>query len=829
MPEKPTYEELEKRIKELEQSKSKHMLAHEKCRENETLFRSVMEQSPLAIEIYDPNGKLLIVNDAWEPFWDMKKSDVVEFNIFNDPECERTGLTSAFKKVLQDTACSIPPSKYDPKESGFPEGSIRWISSKMYPIKNIDGKIKNIVLIMEDITALKVAEEALQNAHNELELKVEGRTKKLYNELQERKTLEKKLKFSAEKFERWKASSPIGILQSNARGGINDINDTILKMLGYSRQDLLDGNLDWTKLTPPEFLHLDMKAMEEASDKGFWTPFEKEYLHKDGHRVPIIIGGSVFKEYADEYIVFVIDITAIKEAETSLRESEEKYRMLFKNMAQGVFYQSADGKVVDFNQNALDMFGLNEDQFLGRTSFDPEWKVIHEDGSNFPGDQHPSMVALRTGKPVLNVTAGIFNTHRQDFVWLNINAIPQFKNGDSKPYQVFVTLHDITNLRKTEEELRQAHKMESIGTLAGGVAHDFNNLLYMIVGNTELALEDIPKWNPVHESLEEIKTASLRAAGIVKQLLNFSRKTNQNLKPMGAVAIIKDAMKFIRATLPSTIEINMKLPDVDVPILGDPTQMNQLMMNICTNASQAMEETGGTIEVKLEILIIDEKSANNYPKLSVGNHIKISVSDTGPGITPNILDRIFDPYFTTREFGESSGMGLTIVHGIVKNHNGVITVKSELGEGTTFNILFPVIDEEPKIEIGKPDELPTGTESILFIDDEKILVNLAGKTLERLGYKVRKSLNPIEALEIFQSSPNSFDLVITDMTMPQMTGAQLSKKLKKVRFDIPIIICTGHSAVIDEEKARQLGIDGFLMKPVSMSKISKAIREVLDK
>ncbi|MCD4736178.1 MAG: hypothetical protein K8R53_09060, partial [Bacteroidales bacterium] len=247
---------------------------------------------------------------------------------------------------------------------------------------------------------------------------------------------------------------------------------------------------------------------------------------------------------------------------------------------------------------------------------------------------------------------------------------------------------------RLEKELYQARKMDSLGTLTGGIAHDFNNLLYMIVGNTELALEDIPKWNPVHSNLEEIKSASLRAAGIVKRLLNFSRKTDQEMKPIGAITVIKDALKFMRSTIPRTIEFRKQLPDAEVPILGDPTQINQAMMNLCTNASQAMEETGGILEINVKNVILGVGAADNYLDLPAGDYLKITVRDTGPGISSEIINRIFDPFFTTKDMGKGSGMGLSIVHGIVKNHNGAITVDSKIDKGTTFTILFPVIDEK---------------------------------------------------------------------------------------------------------------------------------------
>jgi nitrogen-specific signal transduction histidine kinase/ActR/RegA family two-component response regulator len=399
-------------------------------------------------------------------------------------------------------------------------------------------------------------------------------------------------------------------------------------------------------------------------------------------------------------------------------------------------------------------------------------------------------------------------------------------NGTISKLTIF---HDITEIKDIEAQLRQSRKMESIGTLAGGIAHDFNNLLYMISGNAELALEDIPKWNPVHTNLKEIKSASLRAAGIVKQLLNFSRKTDKGLKLIGAVTVIKESLKFLRSTIPTTIEIRKHLPDEDIIILADPVQVNQVLMNLCINASQAMEDTGGILEVNVEMTTHEAGEIKNFVDLAPGKYLKMTVSDTGSGIAIEMVNRIFDPYFTTKGMGKGSGMGLSIVHGIVKNHNGAISVDSKLGKGTIFSLLFPVVDEKPKIETETINETPRGHETILFVDDEKSITDMTQKMLKRLGYKVETSLNPLQALDLFQSKPDEFDLVITDMTMPQMTGAKLSKKLIEIRSDIPIIICTGHSSLIDEEKAIQFGIAGYVMKPVSMSTIAKAIRKVLDK
>jgi len=418
-----------------------------------------------------------------------------------------------------------------------------------------------------------------------------------------------------------------------------------------------------------------------------------------------------------------------------------------------------------------------------------------------------------------------FRTKRGKPIWLELYTTV-FRDDKDTIYEGL--MHDITDQRKLEAELQQARKMESVGTLAGGIAHDFNNILYMIIGNADLALEDIPEWNPVQGNLQNIKTAGLRAAGIVKQLLNFSRKTTVETRPIGAVTVIRDALHFLRSTIPSSIEIRQSLPDTEVTILGDPIQVNQVMMNLCTNASQVMEETGGILDITLETVFLSSDSAGKPSDLLSGEYLKINISDTGPGMHPDIIHRIFDPYFTTKAVGKGSGMGLAVVHGIVKNHNGAITVDSIHGEGSTFAIFLPVAEEEPAMEVKTSDDIPSGSESILFVDDEPSIAEMTGQMLTRLGYEVVTTTEPTEALAMFQSNPDRFDLVITDMTMPRMSGVKLSERMKEIRQGIRVIVCTGHSPLIDEERAGSIGIEGYVMKPIVKNDLARTVRKVLD-
>jgi len=370
--------------------------------------------------------------------------------------------------------------------------------------------------------------------------------------------------------------------------------------------------------------------------------------------------------------------------------------------------------------------------------------------------------------------------------------------------------------------------MESVGTLAGGIAHDFNNILGIILGNAELAMDDVPEWNPAKFNLKEIRTASLRAKDVVRQLLSFARKTRLEKKPTNIVSIVKESLKLLRSSIPTSIEIHRNISaDIDT-ILADPTQINQVLINLCTNANHAMPD-GGIIDVILKSVELNENVTAQYPDLNPGRYVSLTVSDTGHGIPKEDMDRIFDPYYTTKDVGKGTGMGLAVVHSIVKEHNGIITVKSEPGKGTTFTIFFPAVDKEAVVESEPYEKLPMGNEKILFIDDEESIVNIARQMLERLGYEVDAKMSSIEALELFRFKPDQFDLVITDLTMPKMTGDKLVREILTIRPDIPVILCTGFSEKIDEKKATALGATDYIEKPVNQHDLAFKVREVLDR
>jgi len=384
-------------------------------------------------------------------------------------------------------------------------------------------------------------------------------------------------------------------------------------------------------------------------------------------------------------------------------------------------------------------------------------------------------------------------------------------------------------LAHSERQLQQAMKLQAIGTLAGGIAHDFNNILSPIIGYTELTMDDIPEDSQARKYLEKILKATNRAKELVQQILMFSRQDCQERKPLKVQNLIKEALKLLRATIPATVEINCDVGEDCGPIMGDPTQIHQVIMNLCTNAYHAMQETGGSLDVSLKEIDISYEQTRERLGMKLGKHLQLTVKDAGHGMEPEVLERIFEPYYTTKKQGKGTGLGLSVIDGIVKNHGGDITVSSQPGKGAVFNIYLPVIDHiDVETESAETTIAANGSERILLIDDEEQIIDFEQQILERLGYKVISKTDSEEALEEFAAQPDQFDLVITDMTMPKMTGDQLARKMMDIKPEIPVILCTGFNEAITEEKALAMGIDKFVMKPIVKDKLANTIRAVLD-
>jgi PAS domain S-box-containing protein len=519
-----------------------------------------------------------------------------------------------------------------------------------------------------------------------------------------------------------------------------------------------------------------------------------------------------------------------KRVQSALRESEELYRSFVQGFQGIAFRGRINFSPIFFHGAVEEISGYTEDEFING---DPRWdQVIHPD--DLPTISESSE---KIGSVPDYSAEREYRIIRKDgdIRWVH-EIIQNLCDRSGKPIMVQGAIYDVTDRKRAEEEkskleakLQQVHKMEALGTLAGGIAHEFNNILWIIIGNTELALYEIPKKHTSRQTLEEILKACLHAEAVVKQILTFSRQAEVEKRPLQIGKVVEEGLDLLRASLPTTIEISRKIECPSGTIIADSTQIHQVLINLCTNAAHAMREKGGVLEVGVVALELDADTVAQYPDLTPGSYLTLSVSDMGKGMDNKIIDRIFEPYFTTKGSAEVTGMGLAVVHGIVKSHGGVIGVQSEQGEGTTFYVFFPRVESEvtPKTKASEP--FPRGKERILFVDDEKALADMGKKTLERLGYEVIATTSSTDALDTFRANHDKLDLVITDQTMPNMTGDMLAKELMGIRSDIPIILCTGYSELITKESAEAMGIRAFVMKPLVTRDLATTIRKVLDK
>jgi len=515
-----------------------------------------------------------------------------------------------------------------------------------------------------------------------------------------------------------------------------------------------------------------------------------------------------------------------KQTEAQLLEASERFRRLVELSPLMISIQKA-GKYVYLNPAALKTLGASKpEELVGRSIFE----MIHPD---YWDAARKRFEIVAQGKPVTLTEEKVIRLDKK-VIDVELSQIQVF---DRDEHAVMVVGRDITEQKKAErekaalqEQLQQAQKMEAIGTLAGGIAHDFNNILAGIMGYAELAGLDLPEGSKAKENLQNSIKSAHRAKNLVQQILAFSRQKKQERRPIDIRPIIKEGVKFLRASLPTTIEIRQEMEEDLGTIEADPTQIHQVLMNLCMNASQAMGDQGGVLEVSLEKIDLDEGRSPSTLGLEPGPYLRLRVSDTGHGIPPEVLPRIFDPYFTTKEVGKGTGLGLAVVHGILKSYGGGISVSSEVGKGSSFGVYFPRIEApSPTLEAVQAEPLPPGRkERVLFVDDEQAIVEIGQKILEYLGYEAVVRTSSLEALELFRAKPYQFDLVITDMTMPNMTGAGLAHEILGIRPGMPIILCTGFSEQMSGEKAKGLGIREFVMKPLVVMDLAKAMRRALD-
>jgi PAS domain S-box-containing protein len=643
----------------------------------------------------------------------------------------------------------------------------------------------------------------------------------IVRDVSEHRRAERERRKMEERYRNFVENAIEGIFQTTPDGRFLTANPALARVLGYdSPRELMAAVSDLEKQ-----LYVDPERRREFKRtidlEGEVHNFEASMYRKDGNCCWVTINARVVRDPVGNVLYYEgtdEDITERKQAE------EERARLVaaIEQAAEGVIILDTAEAVVFVNPAFEHMSGFSRREVLGRPIAAVRSDDIH--GSFRQG--------LRSCLAAGQVWLGQYEAQRKNGTSCEVRAsISPVRNHAGVIISYVILERDVTNEAKMEKQLRQAQKLEAIGTLAGGIAHDFNNILSAMLGFAELAGMRIRNEPEVQDYLDGVLQAGQRAKELVQQILAFSRQREQERRPVQIGHIIKEVVKMLRASLPSTIEMRTSVLSQSM-IMADPTQVHQVLMNLCTNAAHAMQETGGTLELKLEDVELEGDFPAPIPDMQPGQYLKLTISDTGHGMNAHVRERIFDPYFTTKGSGEGTGLGLAVAHGIVKSHGGAMSVYSEPGQGSSFQVYLPKLESKTGEEAVQPQKGPvplaSGNECILFVDDEEILCRTGHEILEHLGYRVDVRTSPIEALEAFRAQPERFHLVITDMTMPKMTGIDLASEIKRIRRDLPIILCTGFSEMAILEKARAIGIREIIMKPTDVRNLAEAIRHTLD-
>jgi PAS domain S-box-containing protein len=640
-----------------------------------------------------------------------------------------------------------------------------------------------------------------------------------------RKEAEKALRESENKYRAIFDNAQEGIWVVDREGRTTLVNHQMAAMLGCSESDLLGRAVEefvW------DFDRSRFGNRLPARESGKPSQYELTFHHRNDSPIYAIVNTAPVLDSEGRVcgaFGMVTDISARKKMEEALRESEERYRKIVEAAPYPIsITRLEDGQYLQANNSFYRLTGYTPGEILGKTPFELNFYVDPKDLTRF--------LAIIREKGEVEAFELQFRTKEGRIFDVLLAARPIQLGGIDCLLAVFRDVSQEKLAQKEKEELttllRQAQKMEAIGTLAGGIAHDFNNILTAILGYTELALMDVRRETPLYRDLSRVIEASQRAKELVGQILAFTRKEKAELKPLSIGPLVKEAVKLIRAIIPSSIEIQLDLDKETGMVVAEPVQIHQVIINLCANGAQAMQSGGGILKIGLSRVRLTEPQKAIYTQLSPGYYVLLSVADNGIGMGGDLMERIFDPYFTTKEKGQGTGLGLSTVLGILQSHGGAITVESHPGRGSLFKVYLPVAKNLPgPAHEGIQTSPPSGRERILLIDDEEPLTALGKKMLEKLGYRVTVKKNGPEALRDFQESPRIFDLVITDQTMPLMLGTSLIQELRQIRPDVPIILCTGYSELDFQELGRDLGIQGYIKKPYKMMELAQTIRKAV--
>ncbi len=635
-------------------------------------------------------------------------------------------------------------------------------------------------------------------------------------QIQKRRQTETELSQSEEKYRTLLENLPQKIFFKDRQSVFISCNENFARDLNITA-DQIAGKTDYDFFPEDlagKYIADDLRLMES----GCSEEIEERYL-LDGREITVNTVKTPIKDARGNAIGILgifWDISEKKRVENELKKFERivaTSRDLMSIVDTNYIYQAVnEAYLITYRKTKEELVGRSVADLLGENLFRQKIKPFLDKSLSGREVNYQEWLSLpNIGERCMDVT------------------FYPFSNEQGVVSGVVVNARDITQTRILEERLNQAHKMEAIGTLAGGIAHDFNNILGAIIGYAELLLMEIEESSEHGQYLGELYTAADRAKQLVNQILAFSRQSEQTIRPLKLRPIVEEAVKMLRASIPSTVEINTLFGQSIGTVMADATQIHQVVVNLCTNAAHAMWDTGGTLSISLEDTTLDAGFRRKHPQLKGDFFARLTIQDTGHGIDEALLPRIFEPYYTTKEKGVGTGLGLATVHGIIQSYDGAIDVHSKSGSGTVFTVILPKTagPEDMEAAAGKAIEVKGGQGKVLLVDDETSLLLVGAKMLARLGYEVTTFKSSVEALARFEKEPMAFDVVVTDQTMPKMTGLELSRKLMDIRGDIPVVLCTGFSELVNESKARELGVRRFLLKPISMENLDEALRNVL--
>ncbi len=780
---------------ELQLENQERRQADEALRQSERRFRMLVETIPHGIVEIDREGGITFANPALTRMYGYSEQELRGKNLFElaaAPE-DRQKLRRHLEELMRSRPEPLPWYSKDRTRGGETiETQVDWNYRR-----DDGGRVTGLIAVISEITHRRYAEKALlDNLH-------------FMNTLID--------------------TIPNPVFYKDAEGIFLGCNVAYCQILGMRKDQIIGRRLiDLGGIAFAEkAVYFHNQDIMQLQNPGIRT-FEEHIRCADGHHRDYILFKATFRDaegIVAGLVGIMLDITARKQVEKELEESKNLFDAFIQHIPGLAYMKDARGRYLFVNDAFARFTGLKADAQIGLRD-------------NEVWDAETALVLQRNdeGIRLSQVAANIMETVRlpnREQRHLLTTRFPIFK--DEKFFALGGVSIDVTESTRAEQQrqqlemqLQQAQKMEALGTLAGGIAHDFNNILAAIIGYTEIVAADTPRDSQTHHYLSRVLQAGERARTLVKQILTFSRQSEIEPKPVQVKIIVKEVLKLLRASLPVTIDITQHI-ESDGAVMADPVQIHQVMMNLCTNAGYAMREKGGRLTVRLTEARVDESAGQRLGNLPAGRYLKLSVADTGRGIAPEHLSRIFDPFFTTKPKGEGTGMGLSVVHGIVAGLGGFVNVASTPEAGARFEVYLPLIEDLAAVGESDAAALPVGTETILVVDDEVFQTDMSKHLLGLLGYTVQTCNRPGEALLLFQKSPEAYDLVITDMVMPGMTGDELARRLLELRPDLPIILCTGYSENITEAKARELGIEGFALKPLVVEELARLIRQVLEK